>query len=117
MSLYLGSKSVLSFMSLNDDLLRKQVQIQMDSALQDIEQDYKAIPGPNVKSRWDFIYGYEYGTIVMGVLDYYHYGVNEGSTPKDELMHLADEIKGIQKALVFALYLCTFHISQHRKVS
>lgn len=83
-------------MSLNDDLLRKEVQTRIDSTLQDIEEDYKAIPGPNVKSRWDFIYGYEYGIIVMGVTNYYHYEVLGGKgITKEELKYLVDQIKGI----------------------
>ncbi|MDQ3838393.1 MAG: hypothetical protein M3297_03900 [Thermoproteota archaeon] len=45
-------------MSIDDELLKEEVQRRIDSVLQDIEDDYNAIPGPNVKSRWDFIYGY-----------------------------------------------------------
>jgi hypothetical protein len=55
-------------LSINDETLKEEVQRRIDSVLQDIEDDYKAIPGPNVKSRWDFIYGYEYGSIVIGDL-------------------------------------------------
>ena len=83
-------------MSINDELLKEEVQRTIDSVLQDIEQDYTAIPGPNIKSRWDFIYGYEYGSIVMGAANYYHYAILGGKgTTKEELKYLVDRIKGI----------------------
>jgi hypothetical protein len=93
---YLGERFVLSFMSINDELLKEEVQRHIDSALQEIEHDYKSVTGPNVKSRWDFIYGYEYGCIVMGVANYYHYAVLGGKgTTKEELKYLVDKIKDI----------------------
>jgi hypothetical protein len=83
-------------MSINDELLKEEAQRQIDSVLQEIEHDYKAITGPNVKSRWDFIYGYEYGCIVMGVANYYHYVVLGGKgTSRKELKYLIDQIKTI----------------------
>jgi hypothetical protein len=83
-------------MSINDEMLKEEVQRRIDSVLQDIEDDYKAIPGPNVKSRWDFVYGYEYGSIVMGVANHYHYAIlgGKGTTGK-ELRYLIDRVKGI----------------------
>jgi hypothetical protein len=52
-------------MNLNDDLLRKGVQEQIDSALQEIEQDYRAIPGQMSSQNgiylwvriWEYCYG------------------------------------------------------------
>jgi hypothetical protein len=52
----------------------------IDAALENIPQDYIVIgTGPNVKSIWDFVYGYEYGCIVTGVTDYYRFKIRNES--------------------------------------
>jgi hypothetical protein len=82
-----------------EDLLKDEVQKQINDALEEIQDDYSALrglAGPNVESRWDFIYGYEYGFIVMGVACYYHNNIM-GSRPvtKEEAKYAADQIKAI----------------------
>jgi hypothetical protein len=83
-------------MSIDEDLLRKETQRYIDSALEDIENDYGKLVGPNVGSRLDFVYGYEYGYIVSGVASYYRYKIlgDKGITVA-EAQHLTDVIKDI----------------------
>jgi hypothetical protein len=85
----------LLFVSL-EDLLREEVQKQIDITLKDIEHDYSKLTGPNVRSRWDFVYGYEYGCIITAVADYYRYRIvgNKG-TAEEQGKYVAETIKEI----------------------
>jgi hypothetical protein len=54
--------------------LKKRPHKLVDGALENIPHDYVVMgTGPNVKSIWDFVYGYEYGCIVTGLADYYRF--------------------------------------------
>jgi hypothetical protein len=82
----------LFFVSL-EDLFREEVQKQIDIAF---EHDYSKLTGPDVRSRWDFVYGYEYGCIITAVADYYRYRIvgNKG-TAEEQVKYVADTIKEI----------------------
>ena len=65
-------------------------------ALKDIEHDYSKLTGPNVGSRWDFVYGYAYGCIITAVADYYRYKlVGNKETAEEQVNYVADTIKEI----------------------
>jgi hypothetical protein len=79
-----------------EDLLRDEVQRQIDTALEDIEHDYNTFKDSNLKSTWEFIYGYEYGCIVTGTADYYRFKIlGDRGTTLEQAKYATDQIKAI----------------------
>jgi hypothetical protein len=73
-----------SFVSL-EDLFREEIQKQIDAVLEDIELDYTKLVGPNIKSREDFVYGFEVGRIREAAIAYYQYKIlgDKGGTEEE----------------------------------
>ena len=78
-----------------EDILREEVQRQIDIVLEDIEYDYSQLAGPNIRSRWDFVYGFEVGCIQTATADYYRYKIMSIRSTKEEARYIADQINAI----------------------
>jgi hypothetical protein len=73
-----------------EDQLEEEAHKQIDAALENIPHDYIIMgTGPNVKSVWDFVYGYEYGCIITGLADYYRFRLLDGrDTTAEEVKYM-----------------------------
>ena len=80
-----------------EDQLEEEAHKLVDAALENIPHDYLVMGiGPNVKSIWDFVYGYEYGCIVTGLADYYRFKLLGGrDIPVEEVKYMTNRIQNI----------------------
>ena len=74
-----------------EDQLEEEAHKLIDAALENIWHDYLVIGTcPNVKSVWDFVYGYEYGCIVTGFIDYYWFKIHSNTGSTEEVKYVID---------------------------
>jgi hypothetical protein len=80
-----------------EDQLEEEAHKQIDASLENIPHNYIVMgTGPNVKSIWDFVCGYEYGCIVTGVANYYRFKIRgEIDVPLEEMKYVTSQIKEI----------------------
>jgi hypothetical protein len=81
---------------MSSEEMLKVAQKEIDDALEDIKRNYDKISVPDIKSRRDFVYGYEYGCILTRVANYYYYKTLGGkSGTMEEARYATDQIKAL----------------------